>query len=554
MKLFLSFFIVVTLVHATIVIDNNSKEINKFELSYYNDPTASLTLNDISRLDFNRTLPNAFALNHTQGIDWFKMTIVNDSDDEDFLLHVNDVWIYQMNLYSFEEGKIKKTKGGLSIPISEKKIKNTHPTLAFHVDKGQSKTFFIEIEALLGTTAKFIIYSDKNLYLESQLLTVGLYMFYLGAALVIVMFNFFLFLTLKEKIYLYYSMYVLTLTIFTLSLEGIVEYILPQSYYAILFLSPLAITFLLLFSREILKTPKYLPRVDKFFIALILVLLILTLLIYINPLSWWMLYNNILAPVLFFIFFTAIFLWKKSDSDAKFYLLFMTVYIVSLIIFALMTLGVIEYNDFTRYSYIYASFFEMTLFSLVLANRFHQTKKAKKVIESDLKNTKELSQRDALTTLHNRHYLKSFSENYFAKAKREKEDVSIIMLDVDHFKQVNDTYGHAVGDLVLQKIAIVFKNLTRQSDLLIRYGGEEFVIILKNTNLENAKIIAEKIRLNIENLKIKYEEDKELSVSISLGISLLKVEDESLRAVINKADKALYESKTSGRNKVSVLL
>ena len=542
------------MLNATITIDNNSKKIDTFNMSYYNDPSASLDINDIAQQDFNRTLPNAFALNHTQGIDWFKITIVNNSDYEDFLLKMNDIWIDRMNLYSFENGKIQKAEGGLIIPISQKKIKNTHTTLEFHINKGQKKTFYIEIEALFGSTGKFVIYSDKNLYLENQLLNLGLCMFYFGAAFVVVMFNLFLFLTLKERIYFYYSMYVLTLTIFTLNLEGLIEYIFPQSYYAIHFLSPMAIMFLLLFSREILKTPTYLPKVDKLFLALILVMFVLTLLIYFNPLSWWMLYNNILAPVLFFIFFTALFLWKKSDNDAKLYLLFMTVYIVSLIIFALLSLSLLEYNDFTRYAYIYASFFEMILFSLVLANRFHQTKEEKRVIESDLKSTKEISEHDALTTLYNRHYLKSFSEAYFIKAKSEEEDVSIIMLDVDHFKQVNDTYGHAVGDLVLTSIATVFKSSTRKSDVLIRYGGEEFVIILKNTNLLNVKVIAEKIRLNVENLKIKYDEDKELSVSISSGISLLKDGDFSIMSVISRADEALYNSKSSGRNKVSVLL
>ncbi|MDF1879710.1 GGDEF domain-containing protein, partial [Sulfurimonas sp. MAG313] len=142
---------------------------------------------------------------------------------------------------------------------------------------------------------------------------------------------------------------------------------------------------------------------------------------------------------------------------------------------------------------------------------------------------------------------------YFNEAKSKAQDLCVIMLDIDHFKLVNDTYGHDAGDIVLSSVANIFTSLTRQSDVLVRYGGEEFTLILPNTRLKNAQIIAEKIRVAIEKTAMKYENDKELFVTISLGIAFLKSEDTSIASIITRADKALYTSKNSGRNRVSVI-
>lgn len=567
LKLFFSILISVVLVslfHANIAIakdstvintfiDEDSTIIDAFEMLYYNDPTGSLDINDIIKLDFNKTLSNAFALNHTQGKDWFKITLVNNSNNEEFLLHMNDVWWYELNLYSFENNNFIKVENGLQVILKDKKIKNTDPTFDFHINKGQRKTFYIEGKALLGSTQKFTIYTDKDLYLENQLLSIGLYMFYIGAAFVVVILNLFLFLTLRESIYIYYSLYVFTFSMIMITIEGVIEYLFPLSYYALHFFAPLSIAFLILFSREILETSKHTPKSDKLLILLAAVMFIFTFLLYIDPLAWFMLYNNILPLPPFVIFFAAIISWKNANSDARYYLFFMIFYIIALFIFAFLSLNIVKYNDFTRYAYIFTSFFEMTLFSLVLANRFNRTKNEKNIIEIDLKNTKELSLRDSLTNLHNRHHLESYANTCFDRAKREQEEVSVIMLDIDHFKSVNDTYGHGVGDMVLKNIAAILTSSTRQGDEVIRYGGEEFIIILPSTKFEDAQALAEKIRVNIEKMKSNYEENKELSVTTSLGVSLLKEDDSSMKSVISRADEALYKSKRSGRNRVSIL-
>ena len=131
-----------------------------------------------------------------------------------------------------------------------------------------------------------------------------------------------------------------------------------------------------------------------------------------------------------------------------------------------------------------------------------------------------------------------------------------MMLDIDFFKSINDTYGHATGDKVLKTVANVIKDKLREYDIPSRYGGEEFCILLPQTNIEEASIVAERLRSAdetkaIETLKEKEDSNKNISVTISIGLSQLK-ETDMAEDLYKRADKALYEAKETGRNKVVV--
>ena len=128
------------------------------------------------------------------------------------------------------------------------------------------------------------------------------------------------------------------------------------------------------------------------------------------------------------------------------------------------------------------------------------------------------------------------------------------MFDIDFFKKFNDTYGHACGDYVLQHVAKIIKDSIRDEDMACRYGGEEFTVMLCNTDVEGAYLVAERIRKRIEETELVYENNK-MNLTISGGISVFSVDDNpvrSARALVDQADKALYVSKANGRNRVSV--
>ena len=160
---------------------------------------------------------------------------------------------------------------------------------------------------------------------------------------------------------------------------------------------------------------------------------------------------------------------------------------------------------------------------------------------------------DPLTKLYNRRYFNEIIKNLLKISQRDKNALVIAMLDIDDFKHVNDTYGHGIGDIAIQTIAKVFNETIRTSDISIRFGGEEFIIIFPDTNINNSKIICEKLRKNIKNSVIKVDENKEFSLTVSIGLSQINTDDENEDKALYKVDKALYKSKKQGKNQVNIL-
>lgn len=165
--------------------------------------------------------------------------------------------------------------------------------------------------------------------------------------------------------------------------------------------------------------------------------------------------------------------------------------------------------------------------------------------DKDFEKLKQLSITDSLTGIKNRRSFFEASEKFFKLAKRKEYPLSIIMLDIDFFKKVNDTYGHIIGDEVLKFLVKVVTKELRDSDIFARYGGEEFIILLPDTDIEGAYKTANKLRKIIEDSP--YEGDVKVCITISLGIAQLKNE-KLLNELIKKADEALYKAKDSGRN------
>ena len=156
---------------------------------------------------------------------------------------------------------------------------------------------------------------------------------------------------------------------------------------------------------------------------------------------------------------------------------------------------------------------------------------------------------DGLTQAFNRKHWEECLATEFSRAHRYKQDLALMMLDLDFFKVLNDTYGHLGGDKVLVETSTVITELLRMGDLFGRYGGEEFAVILPNTLLEGAKNVAERIRKTIENHDIKYQETQ-INVTVSIGVAVMDSHDTRYEDLISRADIALYKAKNLGRNQV----
>ncbi|MDV3427838.1 MAG: diguanylate cyclase [Bacillota bacterium] len=164
----------------------------------------------------------------------------------------------------------------------------------------------------------------------------------------------------------------------------------------------------------------------------------------------------------------------------------------------------------------------------------------------------ELATLDVLTKTPNRGYFINIADNEFNRAVRYNKSLSVMMLDIDHFKHINDTYGHLAGDMVLQKFAERCSELIRSEDTIGRLGGEEFAFLLPEIDLEGARAVGERIRQSVEMMEIKAPDGRLVKITCSIGITQKEKDDDSFDILLSRADKAMYEAKHSGRNGIAV--
>jgi len=162
---------------------------------------------------------------------------------------------------------------------------------------------------------------------------------------------------------------------------------------------------------------------------------------------------------------------------------------------------------------------------------------------------RRLSHTDYLTQLYNRRFFFEIGDKLFENVRRNNLRIAVAMLDIDHFKSVNDRFGHDVGDLAIKQVAAALHNAVRAGDVVARYGGEEFCVIAVNADTQTAPIMFERIRSGVSEIKIDTG-DGALSVSVSIGVAV--VMEKTLEETVNRADRLMYEAKTGGRNRVVV--
>ena len=165
--------------------------------------------------------------------------------------------------------------------------------------------------------------------------------------------------------------------------------------------------------------------------------------------------------------------------------------------------------------------------------------------------TREMSITDALTKLYNRRYFENVSEREFLRAVRYKTPLTFAVIDIDFFKKINDTYGHQCGDMILKEVAYVINESFRKTDYVFRYGGEEFVVILTDTDENSALCPIERLRERVEKSEFDFDGQK-VKATISVGFSSDTLNSENAYDLFGRADKALYVAKENGRNQVRI--
>jgi two-component system cell cycle response regulator len=171
-------------------------------------------------------------------------------------------------------------------------------------------------------------------------------------------------------------------------------------------------------------------------------------------------------------------------------------------------------------------------------------------LRQSVNNTMAMAVTDDMTGLYNRRYFDRHLGVMLGKAQGQERDMALMILDIDHFKSVNDNYGHDVGDTVLKEFAARLKRNIRGVDLACRFGGEEFVVLMPDTDYRQAEAIAERVRQSISERSFDIGAQRQLSVTVSAGVTLNEARSDTPESLIKRADVALYRAKREGRNRV----
>ena len=247
-----------------------------------------------------------------------------------------------------------------------------------------------------------------------------------------------------------------------------------------------------------------------------------------------------------YIFAVALFSWLRGNRSARFFLLGAASGLIGAIITALTVLSFIPFSYMTYKANDFGMLIDAVLLSIALADRMKISLEKTRIVEKEAKT-------DIVTGLLNRRGYMETSKIEYQRLLRHQRVLSIIIFDVDHFKKVNDTHGHDAGDHILKSVGIIVDEVMREYDFAFRMGGDEFLLLLPETNAQEASILADRIRVRIENKKLVDENNNQFFVTASFGISQYKQMDTNIEDIAKRADKALYRAKEIGRNRIEVL-
>lgn len=518
----------------------------------YEDSGAKMTFSQI------RTMPSAaftplksdvasHAFNRSAF--WYRFSAENrENTPLSRLIVFEPPWLDSVNVTVVSPRGVKQHYyGGNKYPYAQRAIDHTFINFRHLFEPGVS-TVYVQVK----TPDPFIVavsILDERIFLAEQLDKSKYIGFIYGIIIAMLLYNLFLYFGIKERYYAYYVLYLSAFLMMNASYNGYTfKYLFYQLPYAqdwatSSFIYLYSITGLL-FARSFLNLKMLHPGIDRFTIYVILFYIGTALLFALMGDYRLHVRFSIALSVLFglYLFSIAFYSWRKGNRSARFFLLGTTSGLIGAVITALTVMAIVPYSYAGYKAVDFGMVLDAILLSMALADRIQSTHEEKLLAELAAKT-------DSLTGMLNRRAYEEISSREFEWVSRYDKEMSLMMFDIDYFKKVNDTYGHDVGDRVLQRVADILNHFSRKSDYIFRRGGDEFLLLFPKTNKDEAAHLAERIREEVEKIELKIN-DNTISITVSIGFTNYLRDDENVQRIEKRADEALYKAKEAGRNNV----
>lgn len=534
-----------------------------YHLNYFQEDDAPLTWQQAQHTFNSRSTFRSAGQSLSLGIGvapvWLKATLINSTETPiDYRMSVETPWLDYIDTYLVHNGElVAHIAGGDGYPFDQRPMAHRYFSFDYNYAPGQTDVF-IRIDSA-GPMAIPIHLSQTALAQNRDIRAGYEYGVLYGIMLALALYNFILFINIKQAEFGLYSLYLIGFIANSLSYTGQIHAVFTPDFgpyfqdWVDIFLMITYSVVGLLFARKVLNTQHYAPTLDKVtlgFATIIPAGMVIGAVI--NSLFLSMILAFLLNTsfaVLFIIL--GIRALKARVDSAKLFLVSSVTAAICIAISTGAVAGIFPLNDVTFKLIEVGMAFEAVVLAVLLAQRFRSAQQDKLIAE-------HVAQTDELTQLFNRRGFRQHCDLVFDKDIHEHRDIAILLIDIDKFKSINDTYGHAGGDAVLESVAKCISSHKRgDRHIYARWGGEEFIVYLSGVSQHEAEREAESLRARIESLITEFR-GIQLSVTISVGVSgsngmsyngepLSMV---SIESIINQADIAMYDAKISGGNQI----
>jgi len=567
---------------------NTEVKLNYFgQLEYLSHPEI-LSLDEVRKLEQKSWKTTSFDRTNF-GFDkqhyWFRLPLKNTfSSVTPWFLQSKYPLLDIIDIYLFSGSElVQEFHTGDAFPFQQRPLARPDFVFPLSIKSDAEHLIYLHIQTSSSVQLSLSLQNESSFW-QSIAVENAMYAAFYAILISMFFYNAMIYLIIRERSYLYYVLYLGSLTLFMACIHGWAYKIFwpnsPEihrlSVVMVLGVAIFAGTF---FTSSYLHLKTVRPVLDRVIKSFGIISILSSLLALFIPYIFVIQINSSIAftAALIVMFSTVQGWFRTRNRNVLIFIFSWFTLLLGVLMFSGQKFGLLPVNNITEHAMEIGAVLLFLILPLGLTDKYNSVRKAhiatqKSLLEIQIKANHELDKKvrerteelevsnkqlkiwsmtDSLTQLKNRHYFDEHFVTEYRKAYREKSWLSLMIVDIDHFKLINDNYGHQAGDLVLQKVALAIESsVKRPSDAAARYGGEEFTVLLPNTPKSGAYLIAERIRQNIEKLEIGWEGEL-ISVTMSLGlVSCIPASQKAEAALLKQADDFLYHAKRHGRNQV----
>jgi len=559
--------------------------------SYYHDETGT---DDIAAVSaklaqgrFEPLVDGKTSFGFRAGAFWFHAAVVNDGSAQQQWLLVQEYALSdRIDVHAIRSnGTMQQWSGGDHQSFTQRSIRHRHPNFLLSLPQGEPVTLLVRVQSESSMQVPLVLYTPTAFAERASNAQFAIGIYY-GILLALFFYNLVLWLTLRDSSYFWYLFHISAFGMVLFTLNGLgFEYFWPESPWLADTAVPVSICLALIgmqqFSRKFLELDRRWPLGDRvalgiivFFVALALASVLLPYRV-VTPIA-----SLAVFPNIGWVLVSTIVVLRRGYGPAKVFLLAWFLFLLGTGMYSAIAFDVLPKNFFTEYGVQIGSALEMLLLSIALGYRYASLRNENERIVRDARDQlehkveqrtselrhaldqledahqrlSEFSRHDGLTELYNRTHFHEAFERLISEARDSQRPISLLMIDLDHFKRINDTHGHLVGDDCLRWTSNTMAAALRpHGALLARFGGEEFIAALPDMDLEGARAVAEEVR---KSLRARPCRSGELDITVSASIGVHSVDlarRDGIDAALQVADQALYVAKAEGRDCVRAM-